>query len=53
MIGLLTLKHVGQDDFESKKVKLTMIFGNTELIVKAEEINTIEKSSSTFNCLME
>ncbi|XP_060603060.1 heat shock 70 kDa protein 12B-like [Ruditapes philippinarum] len=53
MIGLLTLKHVGQDDFESKKVKLTMIFGNTELMVKAEEINTVEKSSSTFNCLME
>ncbi|XP_060603061.1 heat shock 70 kDa protein 12B-like isoform X1 [Ruditapes philippinarum] len=53
MVGLLTLKHVGQDDFESKKVKLTMIFGNTELVVKAEGIDTEEKSSSAFNCLME
>ncbi|XP_060600490.1 heat shock 70 kDa protein 12A-like [Ruditapes philippinarum] len=51
-IGLLTLKHVGKADLESKKFKLIMIFGNTELIVKAEEMDTVEKSSSTFNCLI-
>jgi hypothetical protein len=53
MIGILSLRHYEQDDFKSKKVKLTMIFGNTELIVKAEEIGGVVKSSSTFNCLME
>ncbi|XP_060600487.1 heat shock 70 kDa protein 12B-like [Ruditapes philippinarum] len=53
IIGILSLRHVGQDDFKSRKIKLSMIFGNTELIVKAEEIDTEVKSSSTFNCLMD